>query len=153
MNERNLQLKVFASFLIVFIFAALYAWGGMEMKWLRRYLAPAVLCGGCYWISRDWRFFVSLPLSFLSLSLGYGSDIEIWKIIKRGAFGLANGAVFSIRNLWQRYWIPAVFQILLLPAAYIAFGVYNPLPARVEEFTLGVLVAFIPVMSAFIKKD
>lgn len=147
--DKKKQFSVFLRFLFVFAFSALYAWGGMEFKWLRRYLAPTVLCGGIYWFSKDWKAFLSLPLLFGSLSLGYGAD-ETWlKIIKRAVYGFANGTASSVRWFFNKQFLLAGFQCVLLISAYVCFGVWNPLgDARAEEFLLGCLIALIPMMAA-----
>ena len=153
MSEKNQFRDSLIKLALVGVFAILYSMGGSAdyggMKWLRRFLAPAIMVGGMFWFSKDWRCLPQLPLMFASLSLGYGSDIEIWKIIKRGIFGLANGISSSGENLLNKRWLLAGFQTVLLVGAYICFGVFNPFPdARVEELVLGFLIAFIPIMSS-----
>jgi len=153
MSERKQVVNAIIKVWIAFIFALLYCLAGSEefggLKWLRRFVAPTILCGGIFYFSKDWRALVSLPVMFLSLSLGYGSDIELWKVIKRGIYGLANGISSSGKNILNKKWLLAGFQVALLISAYICFGVWNPFPdARVEEFFLGFLIAFIPIMSA-----
>lgn len=140
---------------ICFTFALLYSMGGSEdfggIKALRRYVAPIILFGGMFYYSGfSWKALVGLPFSFASLSLGYGgTDLEFLKIIKRGVYGLANGITTGLNDLLNKRFIVSVFHILLLMAAYISFGVYNPFPdARIEEGVLGFLVAFLPVMNA-----
>lgn len=151
-NERKQVRDFFIRLAICAAFSFLYSAGGSSdfggHKWLRRFLAPTILCGGMFYFSYSWKSIVGLPLMFGSLSLGYGSDIEIWKIIKRGIYGIANGLSSSIDNMLNKRMILAIFQPIMLIAAYIAFGVYNPFPnARIEEGVLGFLIAFIPMMS------
>jgi hypothetical protein len=147
-SEKKTMLKVFLKALVVMVFAGLYAWSGMEMKWMRRFLAPAILCLSAFGFSRDWRYLVQMPVMFITLCLGYGADSVWLKILKRGIFGLTNGASSSVRNIWAKQWLLAMFQIILVTATFIAFGVFNPLPsARAEEFLLGVVIALIPMVA------
>jgi hypothetical protein len=147
-NEKKLQFRVLFKLLICVAFAFLYSWGGIEMKYLRRFVAPALLVGSMLYFSRDWKVLIQLPLMFFSLSLGYGSDIFIWKIIKRGIFGLANGITSSGQNILKKKWLLAGVQTVLLTGLYIVIGVYNPFPsARAEEMFLGLMIAVIPLFS------
>lgn len=154
-DEKKKQVEFFMRLGIVLICAGLYAWGGIEMKWLRRFLAPSIATATMFYFSRDWRAFIQLGPWFGALSLGYGAETTGLKIFKRAVFGLANGIASSGLNISDairgrgKSWILVGFQVALLPAAYIAFGVWNPLPgARAEELVLGVLVFLIPIMSA-----
>ncbi len=148
MSEKKQQYIALFKLLTAVAFAFLYSWGGMEHKELRRYIAPMLLTLSMFGWARDWRVFIQLPFMFASLSLGYGALGLVAKIIKRGLYGLANGITSSGYNLTKRKWLLAGFQAALLTAAYIVFGVWNPFPnARVEEMTLGFLIAFIPIMS------
>lgn len=148
MKEKNIQIRVIIKLVIVVIFASLYAFGGMEMKWLRRFLAPGILCLSAFAFSRDWRYLIQAPLMMITLSLGYGADFLWFKILRRGIFGLANGGSSSTTNILHKKWLLAGFQIVLITAAFIAFGVWNPLPnARAEETLLGAFIALITMMS------
>jgi len=153
MNERR-QVRDWAIKIgVCFLFAFCYSAGGSEdfggLKILRRFLGPLILSAGMGYFSRDWRSLPMILLMPFSLSLGYGGDLEWLKILKRGVYGLANGVSSGCYDLLNKRWLLAGFQTLLLIAAYISFGVYNPFDnARIEEGTLGFLVAFIPMMSA-----
>lgn len=137
---------------IVFVLATLYSLGGMEDgggKWLRRYLYPIILSGGMFYFSRDWKCFLSLPLMFGSLSLGYGADTDFLKIIKRGIYGLANATSTGLNFLLSKRWLLLGIQFVLVVGTCITLGVWNPLPdARTEEFCLGALISFFPIMGA-----
>jgi len=116
---------------------------------MRRYLAPGLLCGAMFYFTLDWRYVVGLPLMFGSLSLGYGSDVEFTKIIKRGIFGLANGITSSMGNLLNKRFVLAIFHSVLVIACSVYFGVYNPFEnAMIEQGVIGFIISFIPVMSA-----
>jgi len=136
---------------ICVVFAILYCLGGMEgmTKALRRFAAPGVLCAGMIYFSRDWRSLIQLPFMFLSLSLGYGVDSTIMKILRRGLFGFTNGISTSGYNLLQKKWLLVGIQVILLTGLYIAVGVYNPLGnARTEELFFGIIIPIIPLFSA-----
>ena len=165
-REKKLQLMEWSKFLWIFVFAALYSWGGIEMKWLRRYLAPAVLTGGMYFYCRDWKVIFQLPLQMLTLSMGYGADTFWAKVGRRALWGLANGCssityhtldLFSnveykkVTGFYKQWLGVAIFQLTLILNASILFGVLNPFPARAEEFTIGVFLAFIPMIGTDIK--
>ena len=158
-DEKKQQIHVFVRAFIILVCAGLYAWGGMEMKWLRRYLAPTICVGTMFAYTRDWRCFIQLGPWFGALSMGYGG-VETWvKVLKRGVYGLLNGVVSSGKNLSdairgdKRMWILFGAQIFLCVFAYILYGVWNPWNgieggARIEEFTLGLTQFTIPLISA-----
>jgi hypothetical protein len=149
MTEKQRQLEAYGRLALVAVCAGLYAWGGMETKALRRFVAPA-LCGvGCFILSRDWRYVLQMPLMMFSLSLGYGGDFLWAKIIKRGIFGLANGLSGSLVDILSKRWLLVALWTTILIIAYVGLGVFSLLPnARIEELCLGVLVFLKPVMSA-----
>lgn len=147
-SEKKTMFKVILKMVVVVVFAALYAWGGMEMKWLRRFVAPAILCLSAFAFSRDWRYLVQMPVMFITLSFGYGADNIVVKILKRLMCGVLNGASSSTVNILNKKWLLIGFQVILVAAVFIAFGVWNPLPsARAEEVLLGAVIALIPMMS------
>lgn len=151
MNEKSQFRDVLIKCAIVFIFAGLYCLGGAEFgpgKWVRRYVATSMLVGGCYWFSRDWRSLVGFPLLILGTSLGYGSDLLIWKIIKRLYCGLALGIGMTSADLLNKRFIISGFMIALIVGGMTALGVTSALPnARTEEFVIGLLIA-LPIFSA-----
>lgn len=152
-DEQKEQLKVFVRFIFVFVFAALYAYGGIEYKWLRRFVAPAELSLGMFIFSRDWRVFIQMPFMMASLSIGYGSDIAWIKIVKRLLWGISNGITSSgysiISALGNSHlWTLVFIQNVLVILSVVLLGVFNPLVnARAEEFTIGCLIALLPMMS------
>ena len=147
-TEKKTMLKVFLKLIVVLVFAGLYCWGGTENKYLRRFVAPAILCLSAFGFSRDWRYLVQMPLMFITLCLGYGADSVIGKIFKRAIFGLTNGLTSSTAKILKKEWLVAGFQIVLVTSAFVVFGVWNPLPsARAEEALLGVVIALIPMVA------
>lgn len=90
-KEYKLQFKVFGKLLWVCIFALLYGLGGIEFKFIRRFIAPVWLGGGMYLFSKDWRTLLQVPLLMGSLSLGYGAELFWIKVAKRAIYGFING--------------------------------------------------------------
>jgi hypothetical protein len=152
MSEKREILKTAGRFAIVFLFALAYSIGGTEDmggKWIRRYLGPAILCLGMFAYSRSWKSLIQAPVMMITLSMGYGADAEWLKIVKRAVWGACNGAASGLSGLLERrLWLP-VAQMVILTGICVLLGVYNVLPsARVEEFTIGVFIALLPMMSA-----
>lgn len=151
MSEKSQFQDVLIKSLIVLIFAGLYCLGGAEFgpgKWVRRYVATAIMVGGCYWFSRDWRSLVGFPLLIIGTSLGYGSDFLIWKIIKRLYCGLILGIGTTSGDWLNKRIFIALFLIAIVTIGMIVLGAYNILPnARTEEFFIGLLIA-LPIFSA-----
>src|SRR3989338_2956063 len=124
-QEYRLQLKVFVKLLWVCGFSLLYALGGIEYKWLRRFAAPVVLTSGMFILSRDWRVFLQAPFLMLTLSLGYGAE-NLWlKIGKRFIYGLANGST-AITHLFNKnfhkrdFWV--LFRLNLILCTIVCVG-------------------------------
>ena len=139
MTEKREQLDNILKLVVIAVCASLYAWGGIEHKELRRFVAP-IICGiSMTYFMRDWRALIVSPLLIASSCLGYGAN-EFWvKILKRSYVGLAVGLSASSYNIIRREWMVVGFTIIVLTAAYIVFGVFNPLNARAEETLLGLL--------------
>ena len=53
-KEYKLQFEALFRILWVVVFALFYALGGIQFKWIRRFVAPVWLGGGLYLFSRDW---------------------------------------------------------------------------------------------------
>lgn len=153
MTERKLQIETIFKMVLVIICASLYAWGGIEMKWLRRFLAPSICAVGCLILSKDWRVLIKAPLLGLASSIGYGADETIWKVIKRGYVALAFIVAINYDQVWtiirdneKKLWFWVGFSSLTILSAYIILGVWNPLPARLEESILGLVVYTMAIM-------
>lgn len=148
-NEKNQILDACLRLLAAIIFAILYCIGGAGLLFMRRYVAPVELVlAMLYFSGWNWRQFPALA-GIGALCLGYSADSLIGGIIRRGLFGMANGLAFSIPNLLSKRFLLAGFQMILVPASCIAFGIWNPFSnARIEELVIGFEIAFIPVMSA-----
>ncbi len=147
-TEKRKQIDVFIKLLIIFVCAGLYAWGGMEYKWLRRFLAPSICGITMFYFSRDWLSLFTAPLIGIASSIGYGAT-EFWmKVFKRAYVGLAFGVGASFYSILRKNWIIVGFTFVMILSAYILFGVWNPFPdARHEETILGLLVYTMPIMN------
>lgn len=146
----KIALIALSKILICVVFAWLYQHGGSDFgdKWLRRYLASAILCGAMGVYSRDWRPLLTYPLFVGGLSLGYGADILWQKILRRGMVGAALGTAGSVYNAIRKNFLLVGVHFFLLVLLYITLGVWNPMPdAHTEEMVLGFMVSFIPLMS------
>ena len=149
MNEKLEQYSLIVKLLVLVILATLYAWGGMEMKWLRRFIAPAIATATIFYYSRSWKSFLHFPLWIGASCLGYGASEVIIKILKRALVGAAFGVAGSIPAILSKRWLLVGFITALCVACYVVLGVYNPFnSARIEETTLGLFVYSIPVLMA-----
>jgi len=148
-SEKKLQWQALGRLGVVCLFALLYAWGGMEHKEIRRFIAPTLLVVAMFYYSGwDWRVFLQLPFMFASLSLGYGGDVFWIKIFRRGLFGLANGISSSGFNIVYKRWGLVIFTVLLITGTSVFLGVWNPMPsARIEELCIGFIIGFMALMS------
>jgi ABC-type uncharacterized transport system fused permease/ATPase subunit len=109
-----------------------------------------IMAGGMYWFSRDWRSLLTFPALILGTSLGYGGTDETWlKIIKRGYCGLLLGSGSAISDFLNKRFLVAFLQTAIITIIMIVIGVWSVLPnARTEEFAIGFLISFLPIMSA-----
>ena len=78
MSEMALQMIGIAKLGLITIFSSLYAVGGIDGKWIRRYLAPFVLAGGLIMLSFltdsfSWWILLWYALLTASLHMGYGA--------------------------------------------------------------------------------
>lgn len=145
-NEQKEQIYVIIKCLVVVLCAGLYAFGGMEATWIRRYLMPVVFTAFCLAWNKSSKHIFILPLLILTLCLGYGADVLWLKILKRSIYGLANAVSFGMFMLLKQQWITYVYHIFLVVSACVVFGVWNPLTARAEETLLGLCIVLLPLM-------
>lgn len=156
-KEKKIQIDVYLRLIVIIICAGLYAWGGIEMKWLRRFLAPSICGFSLLFFTRDLKSLITMPLFMAASVIGYGGTDLTWlKIIKRGYTGLAFGCAASSYNIIRaikdkenKMWLIIGFTFVFIVSAYILFGVWNPLPsARIEETLLGMLNYTICILTA-----
>ena len=146
MDEKKYQWKILLSLVVVVICAGLYSFGGIEHKYLRRFIAPSICAIYLALCNKDPMQLIKAPLLGISSSLGYGSDEQLFKIMKRAyvglAFGLSASSTDIIKSIREnkKYWFVVGYTTFAVISAYIIFGVWNPLHARVEESLLGMIV-------------
>lgn len=158
MKAEQKQLLGFVGRMLILIgFASLYAiggsgdfWGGE--KWIRRFLAPALLCGTGAVIAWDWRQLVSYPLMAGALCLPYGvglGETTLAKVLGRLVFGLACSVAFNIPNALNGRWTLVILGLNAGILASVALGVFNPTSdAMVEQGCIAFLIAFTYVVGA-----
>jgi len=152
MSEKKYQIKIAGSLLVVVVCATLYAWGGMEYKFLRRFIAPSLAAIYLSLLNRDILQLLKAPLLGLASSLGYGADATWLKIMKRLYVGLAFGLGASITDVIKairddsKKWLVVGYTLVVIVSSYVLFGVLNPVHARVEETLLGSLVYLMAIL-------
>lgn len=155
MNEYNTLIQWGIVALSLAISSILYAWGGIQKKWLRRFLGSSVLVGSvtAVLIMRHiWEplFLIVFPLQGLAWSLPYGADSLFPKIVKRAIFASASvacGIVFCIKfggNAW----------FVLIPHAGVALwsvymGVKNPIESVAEQGAICFMLSLGLIMYPF----
>lgn len=143
-NEKKIQLKVYVKGAIILICAGLYAYGGINFKWLRRFLAPVFGVGSVCLLTRNYQHLLKIPFLILAGIMGYGAE-DFWvKVAKRLKVGMCYAGA-SLTN-WKQ--IPVmVASALIIPTVFILFGVFNPFHARTEEFFLGLIIYTFALLS------
>ena len=128
-SDKRLQLRLSIAVICCAVCAVLYSWGGVEAKWLRRFVMPAVFFATAFGLTRNWRVLITAPLAVLGMCLGYGADVLWLKIVKRWYCGALIGFGLSCNIVYA----------ILASAISIVLGVFNPFPARYEEMLLGLV--------------
>lgn len=152
MNEKKLQLLIVLKLIIIITFATLYAWGGMVMKWLRRYLAPCILVSTFVILQSifgqfNWIAMITFPLLICSLSLGYGADTVGMKIFKRSYVGLAHCIALLPLYITTGNWLVYGLHCALITSFMVVLGVWNPVNARSEETLIGLSIGLLPLFT------
>ena len=139
--------------IIVLAFSSLYAIGGSGdfwdgQLWIRRWLATFLLCAWGFWLSRDWRSAIFFPLMAGAMTLPYGEDVLIWKILWRGLFGFAAGCAFNLNNVFSvKRSELAIFGVILATMGSITFGAFNPFQdAMIEQGAIGICICLTYVL-------
>jgi branched-subunit amino acid transport protein AzlD len=160
MSETLLQWHMGIKLLVITSFAMCYGFGGINNKWLRRYLGPAILLAFLLWTTREYlSIAVGLTLPIV-LSMGYGVNSKLMRLfnqkltiphklskyITRGVVALLSAACFIpvavITGLWSSLLLHTILILIALPF----LGVRNPTgSARAEETLIGVFYVLIPV--------
>ena len=151
MNETTLQWIQFSKLILLACVAGCYAFGGIKGKWKRRLLGSALLVAGFVLYSLlsgkfGWWILLCYPLYIGALSLGYGGNKFLTKVIKRGYCGAAIAfaslpLALSVSSMGMWYG-----QLVLMTGMMVWLGVFNPTPsARNEETLLGAFSGLLPL--------
>lgn len=139
MKPEQKQILIFILKILMLLgFAVLYAIGGSGdffggQLWIRRWLAPFLLSGAAYGLTRDWKYLVAFPIIAGSLTLPYGADAMGAKVLLRFLFGAAVGLAFNGPNLFNKKWALSGYGLLIGILTSIILGVLNPASNAIEE--------------------
>lgn len=152
MNEYSLQFIAAGKLLWAGVFSLLYGLGGIQKKWIRRYLGAAWMGGGVCLFgalqnSFSWLHLLYPALLCASLSLGYGgTDDTLVKIRKRAIYGLALGVAALPLCFGSGLWFLFGLHVALCVTSSVALGVSNPTKtARDEESLIAALSSILPL--------
>jgi hypothetical protein len=159
MNEFN-QGWLFSANMIVACIASVWYWlggrAGGPGKWIRRYLAPLVLClavclTACVMGKFSWWLLAVYPLTTLGFVLGYGGKNKTWRVIKRVivAIVLTIPGVLCCMVFGGKAWLLLpVHAVINGLTAYL--GTINPLMPTAEEGILGMMFSIVLLGYPFI---
>lgn len=161
--EKKNQIEQIVKLFIIIVCASLYAWGGMEGKYLRRFVAPSIAGVSAFAITKNWLTLLKTPLLIGASCLGYGADAVWLKVIKRLYCGIAFALGASINELIEairgsyKSWIIFSLVISVIPFLFVICGVLNPFSdsyagARIEETFLGLIIYTFTIMPLRRKK-
>lgn len=151
MNEYPLQFIASGKLFWSGVFCLLYGLGGIERKWIRRYLGPLWMGLGLWMFAslqgtfNAWGLLYA-PLLSLSLHLGYGGESTGVKVRKRLLYGLAIAVsalpLAVISGLWLLYGI----HVAICVSMSVLLGVFNPTDsARSEETLIACFTSVLPL--------
>ena len=126
-SDKRFQIRLSIAVMTVAVCAVLYSWGGVEAKFLRRFVMPFVFFASAFWLTKDWKVLIQAPFAILGLCLGYGAEAVWLKVLKRAYCGLLISSGLCLNLAY----------VVTATAISIVLGVLNPFPARVEEMILG----------------
>ena len=116
------------------------------MKWRRRFIG-SLICATAVWVGLllvgrfKWPVLGLYPLLMIAFSLGYGAEVLLDKIVKRGLVVacLCLSGVLMAYVLGGRSWQILPLQVFIgLGSIYL--GVKNPIQAAGEEFFVCLLL-------------
>ncbi len=136
-------------------FCWLYGAGGVSGKWKRRFIGPAVLTGGVVLFSLlqssfSWFYLLYAPLLMLFLSVGYGVNSKLMKLLRHKwlvrmvvgfALAFASIPIAIVTGQWLMFGLHSV----LCMAVSTVMGVGNPISARGEEVVIAAMAGFLPL--------
>jgi hypothetical protein len=131
---------------ILLVGCYLYMLGGRSGKWKRRVFG-SLLCSTAVWVGLllmgrfKWPVLGLYPLISIGFSLGYGADLTLTKIVKRGlivAFLCLSGGLLAYILGGKAWMILPLQGFIGLGSVWL--GVKNPLHAAAEEFFVCLLL-------------
>ena len=139
MNEYTILWTAFGSMIGLSLACLLYALGGRDGKWKRRFIASLILSATVnlaalvmgrfsFWL------LLTFPALIAGLSMGYGADTLIGKLIRRLIYAIsviASGLIFCFTFGGWAWWVLPVHTGVGLFSIYL--GVRNPVYAAAEE--------------------
>ncbi len=159
MNEYLMIALAVLHTIVVALVAALYAIGGRSNKWVRRFVAPALLVGYCAYLSKNWPVaLISYPLYAAAYSLGYGvnSKLNKWlssellvRTITASAYVFACIGIIAAVHAWS-FLVLAICITAILTT--VAVTTIHRFPAAVEEYFAAFTTAFFVPFLAFITR-
>lgn len=139
MSEYTPLWTAFGSLIGLSLSCLLYALGGREGKWKRRFVASFILALTVNLASLimgrfSFWLFLAFPALIAGFSLGYGADVLIWKVIRRSIYALGvigSGLIFCLVFGGNAWWVLPIHIGVGLFSVYL--GVRNPVYASAEE--------------------
>ena len=151
MNENILQIIASLKIIWIAVFSYFYGEGGIQNKWIRRFIAAVWFALGIYGFSM-WEGnlhllkFLSPALLIGALHMGYGGDKTLIKFEKRALYGFLIGLSSLPLAFTSHLWVLFGIQILLCILASVLFGVLNPFKnARDEETNIATFSLILPM--------
>lgn len=155
MSETTQQFIEFGKIIWLALFSLFYGLGGINNKWLRRYVGSILLTGGfclfAYLYGKFSYWYLScFFLYLLVLSTGYGVNSKLMrltksKILTRIIYGILL-ALCSFLVAWlNSQWLMFGLHILICGIIVGVLGSQNPVKARSEETAIAVTSGFLPL--------
>jgi len=150
MNETGLQFINSLKILAIGGFSLLYGLGGVSGKWKRRMIGPVVYTAGIVGFSLwtgsfTFWYLLCVPLLYGALSIGYGGDNNVQKIVKRSRYGLACAVASLPIFVAQQAWTLLLLHVIVCVTTSVIAGVWNQTSsARAEETLIGTSIVLIP---------
>lgn len=132
--------------LILVVGCWFYMWGGRHDKWKRRFIGSLIVStsvwAGLALMGRfKWPVLGLYPLLMAGFSLGYGAEVALTKIVKRGLIVacLCMSGVLLAWTLGGSAWFILPLQCFIGMGS-VWLGVRNPIQAAGEEFFVCLLL-------------
>ena len=141
MSEYTLQLIAFLKLIWMAVFALWYGLGGINNKWVRRFIAPCWMMLGIFGFSQwqgTWNlwYLLFLPIAIGGLHNGYGASKLIDKIRRRAVYGLILSfsaiPIVALSHLWTLFGVHVGLAVL----SSTLFGTFNPFRSARDEETV-----------------